>query len=147
MVVLAGCATSSKSPPPSSTTSPAVTQSTPPASQGKTELRVTPKLSKPEDVYVNSGIAITLDDYNPPKLGPQVRHDPPKGSTADFVGLRAGDFLVSLDGKTVSNRCDVKMILVNKAPKESVSLEFVRNNQRHSRSIVLETLEAIKGCN
>jgi S1-C subfamily serine protease len=148
MAALAGCATSSKSPPPSSSAaSSSAAQSTPPSSQGKTELRVTPTLSKPEDVYANSGIAITLDDYNPPKQGPQVRNDPPKGSTADFAGLRAGDLLVSLDGKAVGSRCDLKVILANKLPRQSVSIEIVRNNQRFGRSIVLEPLEEIKGCN
>ncbi|MEO6525836.1 MAG: M28 family peptidase [Gemmatimonadaceae bacterium] len=61
------------------------------------------------------------------------------GSPADVGGLKAGDVIVELDGKTVKDLYSYSEALYANKPGEVVSIAYLRNGARHTTSVTLGT--------
>ena len=48
-------------------------------------------------------------------------------SSAEEIGLKAGDVITAIDGKTVNKMADLQEYLAQKRPGEKVSITFLRD--------------------
>ena len=58
-------------------------------------------------------------------------------SDAEKFGLKSGDRIVSIEGKTVKSSSDIKEVLVKKSPKDEVTLVINRNSREYTVKITL----------
>ena len=60
-----------------------------------------------------------------------------KGSPADQAGLRGGDVITSIAGKTVRNPSDLSLDVLTKRPGDEVKVEFKRDGKDHTVTVTL----------
>jgi S1-C subfamily serine protease len=60
---------------------------------------------------------------------------------ADRAGLKAGDVIVQMDGKTVSDVASLGDILLSKKPGDTVSVQVYRGNQQRTVQVTLGELQ------
>ncbi len=63
------------------------------------------------------------------------------GGPADRAGLKAGDVIVQMDGKTVSDVASLSDILLSKKPGDTVSVQVYRGNQQRTVQVTLGELQ------
>ena len=59
------------------------------------------------------------------------------GGPADNAGLESGDVIVSLDSRPVGSGQDLLAMLRSRTPGDEVDIEYERDGERSSTSIVL----------
>lgn len=59
-------------------------------------------------------------------------------SSADEVGMKAGDVITAIDGKTVNKMADLQEYLAQKRPGEKVSITFMRDKKKSTKSVTLK---------
>ena len=59
------------------------------------------------------------------------------GSPADKAGLRGGDVITSIAGKTVRNPSDLSLAVLTKRPGDDVKVEFKRDGKDHTVTVTL----------
>ncbi|HEX2976436.1 MAG TPA: PDZ domain-containing protein, partial [Bacteroidales bacterium] len=62
------------------------------------------------------------------KIRSEIRNIP--GRPAALGGMKKGDIIISIDGKTVSNIQDYMFRLQQVKPGQTISVEVLRNNQK-----------------
>jgi len=64
-----------------------------------------------------------------------------KNSPASRAGLKRGDLVVEIDGKTIKNANDLKTTIGNKTPGKTIDIKFERDNQIIDSKIVLANMD------
>ena len=59
------------------------------------------------------------------------------GSPADKAGIRGGDVITSIAGKTVRNPSDLSLAVLTKRPGDEVKVEFKRDGKGHTVTVTL----------
>lgn len=59
-------------------------------------------------------------------------------SSAEEIGLKAGDVITAIDGKTVNKMADLQEYLAQKRPGEKVSITFLRDKKKSTKSVTLK---------
>ena len=59
-------------------------------------------------------------------------------SAAQDAGIKAGDVIISVDGKAVSKMAELQEILAQKRPGDKVSVTFLRDKHKTTKSVVLK---------
>lgn len=59
------------------------------------------------------------------------------GSPATQAGLRVGDNLLSIDGRAINTRADLRGILLTKKPNDKITVQYLRGNRESTASIAL----------
>lgn len=80
-------------------------------------------------------IGVNLDqEYTDP--GAKVK-DVTADSPADKAGLKAGDIIVRVNGRSIDDSTELVVEIRNHAPGDTVEIEFTRNGQDQTASLVL----------
>jgi len=61
------------------------------------------------------------------------------GSPADKAGIKPGDVVIGVDGRTVNDNNDLARYIASKAPGETVRLQVVRDGEERTTSVTLGT--------
>jgi len=64
-----------------------------------------------------------------------------KNSGSEKAGLKKGDVITAVEGKSISNFVDLNGIISTKRPNDSVAVDFLRNNRTHSVKVQLSPKE------
>lgn len=64
-----------------------------------------------------------------------------KKSGAEAAGLKKGDIITAVEGKSISNFLDLNGIIATKRPNDFVNVEFVRNNKKQLIKVQLSSKE------
>ena len=64
-----------------------------------------------------------------------------EGSSAEAAGIKKGDVIVAVDGKKVTKMSELQELLSKKRPGEQVSLTYLHNKTKHSKSVVLKNAQ------
>ena len=64
-----------------------------------------------------------------------------KNSPASIAGLKLGDLIVEIDGKSVKNANDLKTIVGNKTPGKTIKIKYERDSKIKSTNIVLANMD------
>jgi serine protease Do len=64
-----------------------------------------------------------------------------KNSPASRAGLKLGDLVVEIDGKTIKNANDLKTIVGNKTPGKTIKIKYERDSKIISANIVLANMD------
>lgn len=88
-------------------------------------------------------LGIAMGD-EPGERGVEVEQVHP-GSPADRAGVRAGDVLISIDGKNVEHPRDVRQMLMNKKTGDRLSIVVKRNDKNEALSATLIGRQEIFG--
>ena len=64
-----------------------------------------------------------------------------EGSSAEAAGIKKGDVIVAVDGKKVTKMSELQELLSKKRPGEQVSLTYLHNKAKHSKSVVLKNAQ------
>jgi putative serine protease PepD len=64
------------------------------------------------------------------------------GSAAQKAGLKAGDIIVQLDGRTITTKADLSDLLLGKNPGDKVMVQVQRGNQQLTLNVTLSELPA-----
>lgn len=59
-------------------------------------------------------------------------------SSAEEIGLKADDVITAIDGKTVNKMADLQEYLAQKRPGEKVSITFLRDKKKSTKSVTLK---------
>ena len=59
-------------------------------------------------------------------------------SAAEEAGLKTGDVIVAVDGKSVSKMAELQEILAQKRPGDKVSLTYLRDNKKSTKTVTLK---------
>ncbi|MBI2688360.1 MAG: M28 family peptidase [Acidobacteria bacterium] len=78
----------------------------------------------------------SIPDFAEPPTGVRFA-DVREGSPAAKAGLKAGDILVSFDGKKVQNLMDFTVLLRQKKPGDEVEVQVLRGNQTITAKVLL----------
>lgn len=60
-----------------------------------------------------------------------------EGGPAQKVGIRAGDVVTKVDGRTITNEIDLRVALYAKSPKDTVEVTYVRDGSTKSAKLTL----------
>jgi serine protease Do len=61
------------------------------------------------------------------------------GTPADEAGLREGDVIVAVDGQELRDNLQLRTIIGNKHPGDTVQITYVRDGERHTTTVTLGT--------
>ncbi len=64
-----------------------------------------------------------------------------ENSPASRAGLKLGDLIVEIDGKTVKNANDLKTLVGNKMPGKTIKIKYERNSKIRSTDIILANMD------
>lgn len=64
-----------------------------------------------------------------------------KKSGAEVAGLKKGDIITAVEGKSISNFLDLNSIIATKRPNDFVDVEFVRNNKKQTIKVQISPKE------
>lgn len=64
-----------------------------------------------------------------------------KGSGAEKAGIKKGDVITQIDGKSISNFLDLNSIIATKRPNDKVAIELIRNKRNETIQVELSTKE------
>jgi serine protease Do len=67
--------------------------------------------------------------------------EPTKGSPADRAGVKSGDVITAVDGKTIDNALALSREIAGKTPGSKVTLDVWRNNASQKIDVTLDTLD------
>ena len=89
------------------------------------------------DFLQHAGLKLRLESKKVPDIGRLVIMGPKnrvfnveKGSPVDEVGIKRGDYLLSIDGQTVSSREDIARVVNSKEEGQSVAIEILRGDNK-----------------
>ena len=98
------------------------------------------------DQIISTGRAqrpfLGISGDNAPNSGGALVQSTVSGGPADRAGLRQGDVIVSLDGKTITSFDDLIAALSTHQPGEKVQVTYARSGARHTTTV---TLSAFSG--
>jgi len=86
----------------------------------------------PTSVTPNQALALKVD------AGALISRDPPEGSPAAKAGLKAGDVIISIAGKSIKSEIDLRTIVSQTPPLTSIEIKFVRDGATRGVSAVLD---------
>lgn len=90
-------------------------------------------------IALNNGLP-DMDKYNAYKLGTVIQTVNP-GSPAEAAGLKSGDKIIAIDGKTVDEWMSLVQIIHSK-PEEKISVRFQRGDETFDVDIVPNRIKA-----
>jgi len=80
-----------------------------------------------KEIYKSKGGAFVLNVEN--------------NSPASIAGLKLGDLIVEIDGKTINKANDLKTMVANKMPGKTIKIKYERNSKIISTTLVLANMD------
>ena len=92
----------------------------------------------PRDVTPQQAKALGVSE------GAWIDLEPKRGSAGEKAGLKIGDVITSINGKTVRNELDLRMIVLHTLPDSLVDIAYVRSGKKSTLRAKIDSAEPLE---